>query len=292
MYDLIVTILSSSAISSLIVVISNIFLNQKKNSIEYITGERKVWRQEIREIAEEIEKADENNINIPLTKLKVRINAYDYFEQNQQDSGDYVLWNLISICEKKYNPDTLRILKKNVIMLISLMLKYDWERSKKEISIDKNDLLIPLCVIIQLSIYLLLRPLLGFDIKTIVELVINYVAMLIMMNLVIEVHSNRIRTNKRGDKIWFNLGIYAVFFIIILCNIVIGFSENDMFLNGTANNIIQKITLVATVMLPTEILILLDMDKSSLLRYRRKYVDSLQKLIKDMEKELFPGSSK
>lgn len=292
MYDLIVTILSSSAISSLIVVISNIFLNQKKNSIEYITGERKVWRQEIREIAEEIEKADENNINIPLTKLKVRINAYDYFEQNQQDSGDYVLWNLISICEKKYNTDTLRILKKNVIMLISLMLKYDWERSKKEISIDKNDLLIPLCVIIQLSIYLLLRPLLGFDIRTIVELVINYVAMLIMMNFVIEVHSNRIRTNKSGDKIWFNLVIYAVFFIIILCNIVIGFSENDMFLNGTANNIIQKITLVATVILPTEILILLDMDKSSLLRYRRKYVDSLQKLITDMEKELFPDSSK
>lgn len=156
MRDLILTILTSSVISSLIVVLCNVFLNQKKNTLEYITNERSLWRKEVREIAEEIGKADKDKLNVSLTKLKVRINIYDKFIPNKIDTGDSRLWKLIEICEKNSDPELFKILKEKLIMMLSLMLKYDWEKSKKEVTVNRNNLLCVICIIVQVILFWLI----------------------------------------------------------------------------------------------------------------------------------------
>lgn len=229
MDEFLVIILTSTVISSLITVLSNILLNQKKNSLEYITSERKLWRQEIREIAEEIEIADKNNINIALSKLKIRINAYDFYLPNQQDSGDHFIWILINMCEKVDDSDLLRVLKKYLILGISLMLKYDWERSKKEIAIDKNNMSIVLSVIVQSITFWLLNPILKLDLKVCAVLFINYIFILILTNDFIEVKNigNFLYIKKSRNLLEFKAYAIALIEIFFYYNILFCYTRYD-----------------------------------------------------------------
>ena len=89
MNDFIITILTSSAVSTIFLIISNIFIEQRKRSVEYITNERAKWRNDIRKIASEIMEADATNIYKPLTGLKVRINAYDKYLTDKTIKNDF-----------------------------------------------------------------------------------------------------------------------------------------------------------------------------------------------------------
>ncbi|MEG2250852.1 MAG: hypothetical protein RSD09_04655 [Bacilli bacterium] len=115
--------------------------------IANITHERKEWRKELREIASRL--GDDNE---PLTKilidLKVRINTLGIKDrENIPDSTedkeryffkDSYIWYLIEKTEEEIdsnfpNDKFLKLYKTQLVLSISLLLKYDWDRSKEEI---------------------------------------------------------------------------------------------------------------------------------------------------------------
>jgi hypothetical protein len=125
--------LFSGAAIALITAIVTKSTADKKNAIENITQERKKWRDDLREAAVEVRRLSQGKEglkNIPEEKFgKMRIysleEAYSYFEirLNPADKADKAI---------------LQSLKGEKIDLferqIAALLKYDWDRAKKEVS--------------------------------------------------------------------------------------------------------------------------------------------------------------
>ena len=104
---------------------------RKSSNLTYITNERKEWRDSIRKIADELEKSSYKEREQVLVRLKTRINAYG--EESKDKVKDAHIWKLIKEIEKCKKNEYDR-LKKKMIFYLSVLLKYDWERSKKEVS--------------------------------------------------------------------------------------------------------------------------------------------------------------
>jgi len=152
------TIISSTALTSTISSLFLVFSNRRKDCIENITKERKTWRDELRVIGSEISKCqNETALQRAINKLKVRINPRGIVSNSESD--DCHIWKQIHAFEEyiseiyKTETDRTKIdteverYKNIFIGLISCLLKYDWERSKREI----NDNIQTLFVVLSLS---------------------------------------------------------------------------------------------------------------------------------------------
>lgn len=131
--DTITLIFTSTVVSAIVTAFFGYFSTKRQNTLKYITEERKKWRDEMRVIAEEVEKSKYYNINEKLTKIKVRINAYGSTMETDYQSDGHI-WKLIRELEK--STESKEIFEKRKRMLIdyiSLLLKADWERSKVEV---------------------------------------------------------------------------------------------------------------------------------------------------------------
>lgn len=116
--------------------IVTLVMNKKENNLKYITEDRRHWREEIRAIVDELENVKISNKQKVLSKLKVRINPYGKNENNfLKDSH---IWDLINEMGKTSKYSELIKEKNELIFYLSLPLKYDWERAKKEVSEDKG----------------------------------------------------------------------------------------------------------------------------------------------------------
>lgn len=137
--ELVTVLLSSTVVATLITTLFNILTNKRKNEIENITKERKIWREELRKIAEEISKArDINQLEFAITKLKVRINAYGVVDNSIFSDSQFWMrfYNYDNYDKYLIKGGRKKILNKNksfFINQISCLLKYDWERAKSEI---------------------------------------------------------------------------------------------------------------------------------------------------------------
>lgn len=134
MNEMIPVILSSTLITTVLTFFFNAVVNRRTAAIENITKERKIWRDEMRGIAKEIQSSkDSRQLCVALSSLKVRINAYGI----AQDSffKDAHIWQQIHFFEEKdtHTPEELENAKRVFVDLISCLLKFDWERSKAEI---------------------------------------------------------------------------------------------------------------------------------------------------------------
>lgn len=134
MNDLITVILSSTLITTVLSFFFNTVANRRSASIENITKERKNWRDEMREIAKDIQSSkDTRQLSIALSALKVRINAYGI----ARDSifCDSHIWKRLYFFEqeKTHTSEELEEAKRMFVNMISCLLKYDWERAKAEI---------------------------------------------------------------------------------------------------------------------------------------------------------------
>lgn len=124
------TVFEVSAIASVIGTIISFIMFRKSTKLKYITKERKEWRCAIREIVEKLENCVYDDRNKILVLLKTRINAYGINSKNKlADSHIWEIIHKIEQCKKEEFP----ILKEKLIEYLSLLLKYDWERSKKEV---------------------------------------------------------------------------------------------------------------------------------------------------------------
>ena len=133
----IITIIGSSAFIGILTLILNWAQNRKNNSLNYITEERKVWREKIREIAAGIEKCkyqgkNEKNIKQYLNQLEMNINPYGRTFQVDYAKDGHV-WKTIEEIRKSDSENRFKKNKKLLLGYLSLMLKEDWERSKGEV---------------------------------------------------------------------------------------------------------------------------------------------------------------
>lgn len=129
-------VLEASAVATVIGAGISYLTFRNSSKLTYITQERKEWRAEIRNIAEKLEECPYENRKQVLVKLKTRINAYGKTDSRKiwnicEDSHIWEKIEQIERCttEKKYN-----IYREQLICFLSLMLKNDWERAKKEVT--------------------------------------------------------------------------------------------------------------------------------------------------------------
>lgn len=127
-------ILTSTVISSIISTFFSFLQNRKNANLQHITNERKEWRKEIRDIAEEINSKNMDDINNTIAKLKVRLNPYGYWGDDY--TSDSHIWKVIFELENPQSAE-FEINKLLLIDYLSLLLKDDWERSKLEIKGDR-----------------------------------------------------------------------------------------------------------------------------------------------------------
>lgn len=130
-------LLSSALIAAIVTGIVTYITSQKNNRLQYITGERKLWRDRIRKIAVDLEGASyKKTVNI-LTELEMNINAYGNYSTVEDYFLDGHIWKEIKeIKDKKISWNELHIRQQKIVEYLSTLLKYDWERSKKEIRGD------------------------------------------------------------------------------------------------------------------------------------------------------------
>lgn len=134
--EMFTSILLSAFLASLVTAIVTWANKEKENNLRYITEDRRRWREEIRAIVDELESIKISNKQKLLSKLKVRINPYGMIEDDVLK--DSHIWNLICEMEKTSKYSELMKEKDELIFCLSLLLKYDWERAKREVSGDKN----------------------------------------------------------------------------------------------------------------------------------------------------------
>lgn len=126
-------------LSSAVVVAAIGLIKQNKiNRLQYVTQERSKWRNEIKAIAEELVDKNKDEIYKPLTKLKVQLNGYGANVGNRSKESldvfkDEHIWQIIYKLEGDCDADEFKSLKNDLILYLSLLLKFDWERSKEEV---------------------------------------------------------------------------------------------------------------------------------------------------------------
>lgn len=145
----------AGVLASIVTAIITITTTRKQNRLQYITAERKNWREEIRNIASRIMKANERNIGAVLVDLKVRINAFGMSSSSESYEEDAHIWKIINAIEKPNQDSKMSFEdKKNLLVeYLSLLLKKDWEGSKREVNGDWLDLISYSSVIMALLSY-------------------------------------------------------------------------------------------------------------------------------------------
>lgn len=131
-------VLGSAVLSAAISGIISYMSARKNDKLHYITNERKKWRNEIREISKQLNGASYKKTVHILTELKVRINAFGANGCSKQYKNDAHIWEVINKIENdKCNKEDLRRKQNQLIEYLVLLLKDDWERSKREVKGDK-----------------------------------------------------------------------------------------------------------------------------------------------------------
>ena len=238
------TILGSAVISTAISAIVAYATSKKQNDLQYITSERKEWREGIRKLVERLNGAGYKKTLQILAELKVRINAFGNGETERYDKDSHI-WELMNEIEEKELPKESLVLKqKQLIEYLSLLLKSDWERCKREV---KGDVLRLVSVFFMGGAFLY-YALNAFDYAQNKEKVWEWTACMIMIFLFIvllnggtayfekDILNGMIHSKMKSIKTKKILSCYAIWAILALVNIWlfagIAMSPLDGFVHG------------------------------------------------------------
>lgn len=144
--------------AAIITAIITLFTTHRNNSLDYITSERSTWRLRIKTAIQELLATfcDSAATELALQKIKSELNPYGKFTENLDTAQpvqsspskpkfkskkkidndlffllDGHIWNSISSYEA--NPFDRKALD-TLIVLLELLLKFDWDRSKREVA--------------------------------------------------------------------------------------------------------------------------------------------------------------
>ena len=158
--EILTIVLSSSVLVGIITSIVTFVNNRKNNNLKYITEDRREWRKEIKKIVDDLSVFKFREKEAVLARVKVRINPYGKDAEDILNDGH--IWCIIRKIE---NATTKKECKEDVeklIFCLSLLLKYDWERTKKEVqgNLDRFGLFIVLLIG---TIFLMYKHFIVFD---------------------------------------------------------------------------------------------------------------------------------
>lgn len=151
-------VLEASAVATVIGAGISYLTFRNSSKLTYITQERKEWRAEIRKIAEKLEECPYEERNRVLVKLKTRINAYGKTDSRKTWNicEDSHIWEKIEQIERCTTEKEYNIYREQLIYFLSLMLKTDWERAKKEVTGEPwkfTQLIGGVCCVVYLMLY-------------------------------------------------------------------------------------------------------------------------------------------
>ncbi|MBR0415079.1 MAG: hypothetical protein IJI67_08415 [Clostridia bacterium] len=136
MCDKLSIFLSSTVLTALIAAIVTYVNFNKEARLKRITDERMKWRDSIRKIANQLtvaENGKRKEVFLVLTKLQLLINPNGKFD-NTNIMSDGHIWELIDEIKKEeeINQEKIELL----VLYLSALLKFDWERAKAEVKVS------------------------------------------------------------------------------------------------------------------------------------------------------------
>lgn len=225
-------ILPSTIIAAVVTGIIELVKMNNSNKATYIISQREEWREKIRDIADDIYKADQKNIGVSLTKLKTRINSYGtvkekIYSDKERANREYYLkdghiYEVIKKLEDKKTNSDFKKQKSKLIDYLTLLLKFDWERAKIESS--TNGITVISWILEIIAIVLLIIINLQNEIeKTIVSLCVSVAVLLfyfltpLILELVLKNARYSEETQKMKNKISILLLLIFVLITIVVC---------------------------------------------------------------------------
>ena len=162
----IITLISGAGIGAVLSAVLVFVNNSKKNRLEFITKERSEWRRDIKSII--VDLLNGNNRYSAISRLETQLNTYGRYISKEDEYEFYMkdghIWNLIDNFD--YSSKNVKILTK----YLELLLKFDWERSKREIKFDTiNNLIYFVLVVGSLSNFLFLLNVKEINVKIILD---------------------------------------------------------------------------------------------------------------------------
>ena len=119
------TILSSGVVAGLVAGLVTLRTSERKIAIENITQQRQQWREKIRDIAQRIKSSYKNDEKEELHSQYVEMQLL----LNPEDVDDRSILDTIWSMAEESAPGALHI---ELAEKLSLLLKHDWERAKRE----------------------------------------------------------------------------------------------------------------------------------------------------------------
>ena len=225
-------ILPSTIIAAVVTGIIELVKMNNSNKATYIISQREEWREKIRDIADDIYKADQKNIGVSLTKLKTRINSYGtvkekIYSDKERANREYYLkdghiYEVIKKLEDKKTNSDFKKQKSKLIDYLTLLLKFDWERAKIESS--TNGITVISWILEIIAIVLLIIINLQNEIeKTIVSLCVSVAVLLfyfltpLILELVLKNAKYSTETQKMKNEISILLLLIFVLITIVVC---------------------------------------------------------------------------
>jgi hypothetical protein len=128
----IISLLSGAGLGAILSAFLVFINNSKKNKLDFVTRERSEWRREIKSII--VDLLSGNNRNNALSRLETLLNPYGRYISKEDAYEFYMndghIWEIVDNFD--YSNKNVKTLTK----YLELLLKYDWERSKREIKYD------------------------------------------------------------------------------------------------------------------------------------------------------------
>jgi len=128
----IITLLSGAGLGAILSAFLVFINNSKKNKLDFVTRERSEWRREIKSII--VDLLSGNNRSSAIKRLETQLNPYGRYISKEDAYEFYMndghIWKIVDNFD--YSNKNVKTLTK----YLELLLKYDWERSKREIKYD------------------------------------------------------------------------------------------------------------------------------------------------------------
>lgn len=128
----IITLISGAGIGAILSAFLTFINSSKKNKLDFITKERSEWRREIKSII--VDLLGGNNRTSAIKRLETQLNPYGRYISKEDRYNFYMndghIWELVDNFD--YSNQSVKLLTK----YLEILLKYDWERSKREIKVD------------------------------------------------------------------------------------------------------------------------------------------------------------
>lgn len=216
----IVKLLSAFGIGSILSVVFGFIQFHKRNQLDYITKERSEWRKQLKEIIKKLNDGVERTKAI--NELKNQINPYgrniDIKNTKPYFMKDGHIWDILDV-EGEVNYDKLTF-------FVELLLKYDWERSKKEVDTKPYKFIHEVVIFILLVCSLYCVYLAYKNTANLEEFLIPVnigtsllVVLLLLMQKMITVAVISNPSKKNSERLWVFIILYAIPYGYIMNNL-------------------------------------------------------------------------